>query len=422
MQNVLLTRRECLQVAAAVASGGLGLQAGAANENGRRAESVKPKLVAAVVTEYRKGSHADVLIGKILEGWQQDGGAGPALKLAAMYVDQFPAADLARPLAKKYGVPIFDTIAGALTVGGDRISVDGVISIGEHGDYPWNDKGQHLYPRRRFFTGISDAFQKYGRVVPVFNDKHLGPVWSDAKWMYDRAKELKIPFMAGSSLPLTFRDPDVPIPMNCEIEAAVGIGYDGLDIYGSHALECYQCVVERRRGAERGVKSVQCLRGDAMWKAIDDGAVAKNVLDAALDVLPHRHDDNFRTDESSLFQFQYADGLPGAVLMLPAFVGGTSIGLKLKGQQQPIAMRFEERTEPHYPHFAYLLKVIEKMIHTGRPTYPVERTLLTSGILDRAITSLANGQQRLATPELAIAYQPANYPHAPHPKLDSDPR
>jgi hypothetical protein len=419
-----LTRRDYLKYAAASACGGLGLSAlaAAAQERSRTSQRVKPKSVAAVITEYPPGSHADVLIGKILEGWKQDGGPGPALKLASMYVDQFPKKDLARRLAAKHKVPIFETIEQAVTVGGDRIAVDGVISVGEHGDYPWNDKGQHLYPRRRFFEGITDTFQKYGRVVPVFSDKHLGPVWADAQWMYDRAKRMKIPLMAGSSLPVTFRDPEISVPLGCQIEAAVGVGYSGLDIYGIHALESFQCLVERRRGAEKGVRWVQCLRGDAMWKAVDDGTVAKDVLNAALAVLPHHKDKDFRKDEdAALFLFQYVDGLQGAVLMLPEFVSGTSVGLKIEGQPKPMATRFEERTEPHYPHFAYLLKAIERMVHTGRPSYPVERTLLTSGILDRALTSLAGGQKRLTTPELAIAYQPVDYPHAPHPKLQSDP-
>jgi hypothetical protein len=382
-------------------------------------EKLKPKLIAAIITEYRPNSHADVLVGKILEGWKQDGGAGPALRLAAMYVDQFPAADLARPLAAKHKVPIFDTIEQALTLGGDRIAVDGVISIGEHGDYPWNDKGQHLYPRRRFFAGITAAFAKYKQVVPVFNDKHLGPVWGDALWMYEQAKKLKVPFMAGSSLPVTFRDPELTVPMDSEIETAVGTGYSGLDIYGFHALECFQACVERRRGGERGVKSVQCLQGDAMWKAVDAGAIDKTVLQAALDALPHHKDGDLRKGESAIFLFDYIDGFKGAVVMLPNFVGGSAVALKLKGEKKPMATRFEERTEPRYPHFAYLLKAIERMMHTGQPSYPIERTLLTAGILDRALTSLAEGQKRLMTPELAIEYQPVDYPHAPKPELDS---
>src|SRR5258707_3880107 len=155
-----ITRRDWLAGATATALWG-GLQ------------PAKPKSVTAVLTAYEKGLHADVLIGKILEGWTQDGGDGPALTLASMYVEQFTANDLARPLAKKYNVPLFDTIEKAVTVGGDRIPVDGVISVGEHGDYPWNDQEQHLYPRRRFFKEITDTFQNYGRVVPVFTDKHL---------------------------------------------------------------------------------------------------------------------------------------------------------------------------------------------------------------------------------------------------------
>ena len=413
-----ITRREWLAGAAgALAVGTVGFAAPAENSG-----KPIPKSVAVVATAYEKGLHADVLIGKILEGWRQDGGAGPALTLASMYIEQFTEKDLGRSLAKKYGVPLFDSIEKAVTVGGDHIPVDGVISIGEHGNYPWNDKEQHLYPRRRFFEEITNTFRKFGRGVPVFSDKHLGPVWSDAKWMYDRAREMQVPFMAGSSLPVSFRDPEIDLPMDCDIESAVGIGYSGLDIYGAHTLDCFQSFVERRRGAETGVDWVQCLEGDAMWKAVDRGDVPKDVMQAALAVVPTRPGEPRGSRGAALFLFQYADGLRGAVVMLPEYASGISAAVKLRGKAEILATRFEERPEPRHPHFAYLLKGIERMMHTGRPSYPVERTLLTSGILDRALTSRAQGHQKLMTPELAIRYKPVDYPHAPKPDLELDPR
>ena len=385
---------------------------------------LRKKPVTAIITAYQSGMHADALVGKILEGWQQDGGPGPALRLVSMYLDQPAAGDLGSRMSTRYQVPIFDSIEKAITVGDNRVQVDGVISIGEHGDYPTNEKGQDLYPRRRFFAEIANTLEKYQRMVPVYNDKHLGPVWSDAKWMYERARQLNIPLMAGSSMVVTFREPEVLLPRGVEIEAALGIGYSQLDSYGTHTLEALQCLLERRRGAETGVRWVQCLEGRAMWKAVDEGIVRRDLLQAALRLTPAQQGAPVRSGkESALFLFQYNDGLPAAVLMLPQYAARISATVKVKGRSQPLTTVFAERPQPRHPHFAYLLKGIERMVHTGQPSYPVERTLLTSGILDRALTSrYQGGGPRLLTPELAIGYTPVDYPHAPLPDLASDPR
>lgn len=380
------------------------------------------RKVAGILTWYKQGSHADVLIGKILEGWRYDGGVGPRLELASLYVDQFPEDDMARALSEKHGFPIFNSIEDALSLQSDSLAVDGVLSIGEHGDYPTNSKGQKLYPRKRFFEGITRAFRQLGRVVPVFSDKHLGPVWKDAKWMYDQAQALNIPFMAGSSLPVSFRQPDWAPPMGSPMTAAVGVGYSGLDIYGTHTLEVYQAMVERRLGGETGVRSVQWFGAAEMWRKVEDGTIDAKVLQAALDATPKAGGApgsvrDLEEDGVGLFLFEYVDGFQGAVFMLPGYLAGCGFAARMGEDASIRSVRIEERREPHYPHFAYLLKAIETMVWTGRPSYPVERTLLTSGVLDRVLTSRHQDGRKLLTPELQIAYQPVEYPHAPMPLL-----
>ena len=399
----------------------LGLPGCQTHDASQKKESDSPKSVAGILTWYIKGSHADVLIGKILEGWAYDGGLGPNLRLASLYVDQFPEGDMARMMAEKHGFPIYPTIEGAITLGTGQVAVDGILSIGEHGDYPWNEKEQHLYPRRRFFEEITNTLEEHNKIVPVFNDKHLGPEWNDALWMYQRAQSLNIPFMAGSSLPVSFRKPDLTIPMGSRIESAIGVGYSGLDIYGIHTLEVFQSFTERRHGGETGVKSVQWFGATDMWKLFDNGTLSNLVLETALNVTPKSNPSQdplkLKGDGVGAFVFEYNDGLLGAVIMLPGYLQGCGVAMQIEGKATPIGTMAEERKEPHYPHFAYLLKGIETMIQTGKPTYPVERTLLTSGILDRALNSRFEGGKKLLTPELNIAYRPIDYPNAPRPSL-----
>ncbi len=410
-----VTRRQVLRSMGAATLAAL--MPGCTAREYRSAPGGPKKRVAAVITEYQKIVHADVIVGKILEGWRQDGGPGPQLEIASMYVDQFPPTDISRSLGAKHNVPIFDTIEGAVTVGTKGIPVDGVLSIGEHGEYPFNEKGQHLYPRRRFFSEIVETFRKYDRVVPVFSDKHLGPSWSDAKWMYDTAREMNIPLMAGSAAPLTYRKPDFSIPMGCDIEGVVGIGYSGLDIYGIHGLELLQHFVERRRGAEAGVRWVQCLEGDAMWKVLDEGRVPQHVFDAALEATPHA-EGNVRDvmgERVALFLFEYEDGLLGSLFMLAPFVKGGGLAVELKGAA-PVGTLMDERW-PECPQFRNLVHAIDLFMHTGKSPYPVERTLLTSGMLDRLLTSRFEGNRKIETPELLIRYTPVDYPYGASPPL-----
>jgi hypothetical protein len=353
-------------------------------------------------------------VGKILEGFRQDGGPGPALKLAALYVDQFTKRDLSRDLARKHGFPIVPTIAEAITLGTNQVQVAGVISIAEHGTYPFtSDTRQHQYPRRRFFDEITATFRKHNKIVPVFNDKHLAYNWADAKHMYDTAASMKIPFMAGSSLPVAWRLPAMELPVGTEIEEALSIGYGGLESYGFHALETLQSVTERRRGGETGVRAVQVIRKGEIAKSLQAGRWSETLLRAALAATEAKVEPGKLSTalekSAALCLVDYRDGLKGTVAMVNGIGSQFGIALKLRGVDKPFVNWFWLEDRKPYGHFAELVKAIETMIHTGKTVYPVERTLLTTGILDRVMHSAFQDGKRLATPELAIQYQPTNW-------------
>ncbi len=379
------------------------------------AAAAEPKRIAAIITEYRAGSHADVVIGKYLEGYRQDEKPPyPRSKIVSMFTEQVPKEDMSRERAKKFGVPIYRTVAEALTLGGEKLAVDGVILIGEHGNYPWNDKEQHLYPRFEMFLKITDVFRQSGRAVPVFNDKHLSWSWRQAKRMVEISRELKFPMLAGSSVPVAMRIPSIDAPFGERQTHAVAISYSGLDIYGFHLLEALQCLTERRRGGETGVRSVQCLEGAACWRFISENGWAKRLFDQALKRSNTRKAGEARAlvKSPSVFVIEYADGLQAAAFLMTGMVEDFTVAIDLDGKPEPFSVLMNlQNGRPHH-HFGCLVKKIEELFETGRAPYPVERSLLTSGMLDFALESRVQGHKKLATPELErVRYQAAGASH-----------
>ena len=376
------------------------------------------KKIAAIITEYRLWSHADVIITKWLKGFPTDEGLIPArTQIAAMYIDQFPENDLSRKYAAEYNIPIYNSIRQALTLGGDKLAVDGVLLIAEHGDYPWNEKEQQLYPRKPFMEQICAVIATSGRTIPIFNDKHLSYNWADALWMVERARNLGIPFMAGSSLPLGWRSPWLEHTLETPIQEAFGFYYGGLDVYGFHALEGLQCMVERRLGGETGVTAVTCLEGDAVWPAINAGRVSRDLVDAAYAT---RQDGPTEPPETlftnpTLFLVDYRDGLRGAVLMDNGWEGKIKqYGYAARVDNQVVACQLGLFDNP-FPHFSYLSLNVEEMFVTGQPTYPVERTLLTTGLIEALLDSRYRGHVRVETPHLQITYRaPTSIPWRSH--------
>ena len=362
------------------------------------------KKIAAVITEYRVPAHADVIVGKFIKGFPTDDGLiEPQVDIVSMYLDQIPDNDIGLQVSKEYDIPIYQSISAALCLGGSELAVDGVLSIGEHGRYAYNEKGQHMYPRRFFFEQICGVFSTSGRSVPVFSDKHLSYNWRDSKWMYDRAQQLGVPFMAGSSIPLGWRDPWLEHELDAPIEDALVLSFGGIESYGYHGLEALQCMIERRSGGEAGLAAVQCLEGEAVWRAGADGLWSRELAEAAAAAGETASGSMEEScDNPAAFLLEFRDGFKATLLQLNGYAKEWSYAARVDGQVLATGLRTHG---PPYPHFSYLGLNIEAMFLSGEPQYPVERTLLVSGALDALVDSRHRGHIRLETPHLDVAYR-----------------
>ncbi|MEO7650211.1 MAG: hypothetical protein ABIZ80_07065 [Bryobacteraceae bacterium] len=392
---------------------------------GQKSPPPRPRI-AAVTTVYHKFAHTQHIVDRFLEGYGWDGEHHrPAMDLVSLYVAQVGADDLSRDRARRFpAMKIYPTIGEALTRGKSKLAVDGVLLIGEHGNYPHNEKRQHLYPRYEFFEQIVKVFQSSGRSVPVFNDKHLSWNWDWARNMYDTAQKMGFPLMAGSSLPVTWRTPSLEMPLGAKIRDAVCVGYGGVDSYDFHALETLQCMVERRHGAESGVKWVESYRGSKFWKAYEGGVFPKDLVESALcrshTLTPSR--EGFNNDFPSLadmkrltrdpvaYQYEHADGLKCTMLLMNGLVQDFNFAAHVSGRSTPFSTQMYLPMPPARTSlanfFSPLVNNIEKMFLTGKSPYPVERTLLTTGLTAAGVESLFR-KQRYETPHLSIKYHPA---------------
>jgi len=395
----------------------------------------RPKI-AAITTVYHKFSHTQHIVDRFLEGYGWNGRHHrPEMDLVSLYVDQVdpdPEADrpdLSRDREARFPqMTIYPTVADALTLGGSDLAVDGVLLVAEHGSYNRNEKGQHLYPRYELFKQIASVYRTTGKTAPVFNDKHLSWNWDWCQKMYDISQELDFAFMAGSSLPVTWRTPSVEFPSGVEAEEAVSVCYGGVDSYDFHGLETLQCMVERRKGGESGVKWVQAYRDEKFWQAHADGVWSRALFEANLcrshTLKPARPGFNNpfpSIDEMKelvknpvAYQYEHEDGLLSTMLMMSGLVEDFNFAARIKGQDEPFSTQMYLPMPPARAtlanFFSPLVNNVEQMFLTGKATYPIERTLLTSGLVIGGVDSLHQEQVKVETPHLKIAYQSTEEP------------
>lgn len=382
----------------------LALQAAPAGDRRR------PLRVAAINSIFRFRSHSYHIVGRLVHGYKKDGfHHQPPFQVVRMFNDQYPKDDLTHSFCKTHNIEVCKTAAETLGKDGG-LDVDAVLLIVEHGDYPLSEYGQVMYPRYEYFQQIVEVFRKNGRGVPVFCDKHLSYDHKKAADMVAASRKLGFGMMAGSSLPVTWRIPEIEPPRDTPFREGLALmGYDRgpAEIYLFHALEVLQCMMERRQGGETGIKSVTGLYGDAVWKAADEGRWSWKLYEAALSRSPGANvgptKENVTKPQAILVE--YTDGTRGTVLNFVEQSSDFSFAATVAGRPDPISACFFLPPPPGANFFNPLTWNIEKFFLSGKPTYPVERTLLTSTVLDIALHSQKDGGKPISSPVLDIRYQ-----------------
>ncbi len=360
--------------------------------------------VACLLNAYFPNSHADVFLGRLLEGYRLNGVSHrPRVDVASFYVDQFPVNDMAREQAAEYGVTIYPTVEQALCLGGGQLAVDGVAIVGEHGDYPRTPRGNIMYPRYQRFQEVIRVFERSGRVAPVFNDKYFAYEWEDARRMYDTVRRMRIPFLCGSTLPLTWRRPPLVLPGGVKLEEVLAVSFSDLEEHAYHAIELLQAMAERRAGGETGVERVRCVEGEEVWRLAERGEWSRDLLDAALKRRVNPPPETSRSEPQAI-QIRYRDGLKATVLNLDGHTRDYLFAARVKGDPQPLSTCFYIQLYVHN-HWGFMVREFEELVLTHTPGNPfIERTLLATGVLLFGLDSRLQGHKWIETPQLAIRY------------------
>ncbi len=329
-----------------------------------------------------------MFVSRLLDGYRLNGQwHAPRLQTVSFYVDQFPFNDMAREQAAEYGIRICSSVTEAID------GADGIAVIGEHGSYARTPRGNFMYPRKRYFDEITRHFESRGRVVPLLNDKYFAYEWADARAMYDRVRQMRIPFACGSTVPLAWQRPQLELGAKPRFRELLGVSYSDIEEHTYHAIEALQSVAEKR--GETGVARVRYVEGDPVWK------LSPELLDAALArrVNPPPED---KGQKPEAIQFEYRDGLRASVLNLNSRTRDYLMAARMAdGRVQGTCFYISLYAHTHW---GFLVRAFENIVLTKKPDMPAERVLLANGILLAGLESRRRGGTWIDTPELSLSY------------------
>jgi hypothetical protein len=332
------------------------------------------------------------------------------VEVVSVYIHQLEESGLGQKICKAKGIPIFNTVGEAVTLGGEDLAVDGVVIVGEHGNYPTDLKGHWLLPRWWIYNQVVRVFERSKRSVPVFNDKHLSYNWDDAKWMFDKSRELNFPLTGGSSIPVYYRKPEIELPVDTPIKHSIVLGGTADEGAIFHAVDVLQAFVERRKGGETGVRSVQSFRGPETWTWVESNSWAGKLLDSVAKNFNLKSGHFQQNPQTNMCVVEYNDGTKAAV------IGGRGVGWtyagEIEGREEPTIISMLDWPGPFDQYHASNAQPhwITEMMVTKKEPFNAERLLLSTGIVNHYMESnWENGRyspvgRRIETPVLNMKY------------------
>jgi hypothetical protein len=407
--NPTFSRRQLLGI------GGIaGLTALSGISTGAIAQTQQARPRIAVLVSYWAftRSHADWIVNKLIDGYWWDGAHTESrVEVVSVYIHQLDESGLGQKVCKAKNIPIFKTVGEAVTLGGKDLAVDGVVIVAEHGEYATDMKGHWLLPRWWIFQQVVRVFEQSKRSVPVFNDKHLSYNWDEAKWMFDKSRELNFPLTGGSSIPVYYRKPEIEIDIDTPIRNSIVVGGTGDEGGIFHAIDVLQGFVERRKGGESGVKTIQSIRGPEAWKWVERNPWAGKLLDAVAKSFEFKPGYFQESPQTNICVIEYNDGTKAAV------IGGRNVGWtyagEIEGRNEPTIISMLGWAGPYDQYHASNAQPhwITEMMVTKKEPFNAERLLLSTGITNHYMESNWEGSKysavgrRLETPVLNIKYR-----------------